>query len=204
MGTKQENITRVQSKNPVQREIEQMLIGSANQASGQINLGGMASGDIFQITPQMEALVNASVGGQADISRRQADQDYEEQERLLRANLAKRGQTDSSFEGISQATLGQQHYQNLANIESQRSSAGSQALLNLPFQIGQQQLGANQLLLQQLGAANPVLDAYNQTRMANSTNTQSQSGMGNTFGQFAQLGSGAFGQGGIFGSRKHG
>ena len=204
MGTKQETTSRVQQKNPMQREIEQMYMGASQSALDQMNLGGLASGQMPELTPEIMALINQSVGGQADISRRQINADYEDAERDMRTNLLKRGQGDTSYEGISQAVLGRDRARQLANIESQRSGSASQAMLALPFQTAQQQLSANQLLLQQLGAANPVLNAYQQTRMANSTGTTNTSGAGNTIGQFSSIGmglasGGAFGAGGAFG-----
>jgi hypothetical protein len=172
MGSKkEEQKQRTFQKKPEERAFEQWVRDQAMKYGDQLTLGDLAStGGDFRITEDMEALVNQAVGGQADVAKRNLLASQADQERLLRANLAKRGQTDSSYEGISQATLGQETLRQLANIESQRMSGGAEALINLSNQGVQSRLSANQQLLAALtGMAPASMGIANQFALGNFT-----------------------------------
>ena len=179
MGSKTEVKNQTAPRTKEQKEWDQYMLSLARKAGDALDIESMAGDDPLEITDAMKSLVNRAVGGQADIQRRQVDADYEDQERQLRALLAKRGQTDSSNEVVEQAVLGRDRVRSLANIESQRSSTVSNALLNLPFQNAALTHNRNSDLLSILtGTAHPVMNAGLQTRLANSTQTQETSGLG--------------------------
>jgi hypothetical protein len=150
-----------------------LLSHLSNQFGGQFgDLSQLAKGNVGGPTEQDTNLVQQSIGRSGEMAQR-------ELERILGPLMAQisegstgRGVQGSSMEQLSRI-LGQREISGrVADLIGNAQQQGGQALLNLPFQRGEMQLGANQALFQMLsGSANPVLANQLQSRMAQQKTT---------------------------------
>ena len=147
----------------------------------------MARGEFAGPTGADQELIAQSIGSAGDAARNALQTQGDILAAQGREQLSSRGVSGSSSEvlGTLLNQLGTQ--QGINQSIYQQQAQGGQALLNLPFQRAQTQIGANQALFQQiLGASNPALSSLTQSRIAQPTTTQTQSGVG--LNQIAQLG----------------
>ena len=154
--------------------LRQLLASLGQQAGGQFgDLSQLAQGNIGGPTEQDRQLVEQSIGASADIARRELERTLAELQGQLGEQLSSRGIQGSSIEAVQRGQLGARGLDQIANLLSQESAQGGQALMNLPFQRAQTQLGANQTLLQRLtGTGGLGAQLGLQERLAQGTSTQ--------------------------------
>ncbi len=133
------------------------LVKRSQAAGGQFgDLSQLAQGNIGP-NAQDQALVQQSIGASGDIVRRQMQQFLSEAMPQVASDAAARGLSGSSMEAANRAITMRGVSNQFADLMSQQQQQGAQALMQLPFQRAQTQMGANQLLFQQLmGAVTPV------------------------------------------------
>ena len=153
--------------------IRQLLEQLASGGMGQLgDLSKMAQGQGGQPTGQDQQLIAASIMRARQLAEEQMKQSGAVQGSQLRERLTGRGVAGSSAEVAENLlqSLGTQGGIQQSILQAQQ--AGGEALMNLPFMRGQQQLQANQALFQRiLGAAGPMLQAGLQERIAQGTTT---------------------------------
>jgi hypothetical protein len=200
MGTKKtEQATII----PPQSELEGNLLGLLGQIAqgglGQLgDLGALARGELAGPTGADIELIGQTIGRTRELAESQLQRTGDVQRARLGEFLSSRGQAQGTSEAVQQGLLGAdlQNQINQSVIQSQLQ--GGQALLNLPFQRAQTQIGANQALFQRIiGAAQPALASSLQERLAQPTTTQTTSGF--SLGDLMQLGGLAGGLGGLGG-----
>ena len=157
-----------------EQNLRDLLASLGQGAGGQFgDLSQLAAGNIGGPTGADQALVEQSIGASADIARRELERTLEQLQSQLGEQLASRGIQGSSIEAVQRGQLGSRGLDQIANLLSQESAQGGQALLNLPFQRAQTQLGANQTLLQRLtGTGGLGAQLGLQERLAQGTSTQ--------------------------------
>ena len=168
----------------IRRLLEQFASGGVEQLG---DLGALAGGEVGSPTGADQELIAGSIGRARQLAEEQLRVTGATQGAQLREQLAGRGVQGSSSDVAQNLlqSLGTQGAINQSTLQAQQQ--GGQALMNLPFQRGAMQLQANQALFQRIiGAANPVLSAGLQERIAQPTMTQTQSGMSPE--QYAKLG----------------
>ena len=122
----------------------------AKSGVGQMgDMGALASGQM-SITPEDENLIRRIGEITNQMQRQQARGHFEDMSGAVEDQLLSRGMEGSSIEAVNQALLGRQLQQSLDQGSLQQQATGAQQLQQMPFQRGQMQLGANQLLLQQI------------------------------------------------------
>ena len=157
----------------LQKLMQQLLKGQAGQLG---DLSQLASGNLG-ITESDKRMIADSLGFTRDIVSRDTAALSQEGQARLGETLAARGIQGSSAESVDRAILERDLQRQGANQMDQGRIEANQAMMQLPFQRAQVQLGANQQLFQNiLGAANPLLSNYLQDRMARQTQTDQQSG----------------------------
>ena len=125
-------------------------------------VGGPSEADI--------RLISETLGRTRDITSRNLEDLSAEGQARLSEQLASRGIQGASIESVDRAILERDLQRRGADVLDRSRIEANQALLQLPFQRAQVQLGANQTLLQGLlGAANPLLQGLTQERMAQGT-----------------------------------
>ncbi len=170
---------------PEQEQAQRQLMEQAQQAFGQMgDLSGLAAGDLSQLSPAMLAAIQQSQAG----ARQGIQTNYENEMRNQQMAASGRGIAGSSMEAVGSALLGQGRTQQLANLDAQ----AAQAQMTMPFQMAQQQMGANQLL-GQLGAGmmGQNVGIYSQERLGQGTASGSQTTTGFNLGEIAPM-AGAF------------
>lgn len=191
-GTSQSSTT-VGQAGEIETGIQELLAGLAGNVGGQIgDLSNLTSGNVMELSPEVQGNIQNLYNTQAQASRRQLGADYQQQVFDTQDYLAKRGFQDSSEESTQFGALGAQHQRNLADVEGQRIGGISQANLSLPFQIGQQQIGAQNSLFGGLqGLTGSLLNNFLQRSLGersttgSSTGTGSQQTSGFTLGELA-------------------
>ncbi len=155
-----------------------LLTQMARQFSGQFgDLSQLASGNIGGPSEQDYQLVQQSIGRSGEMAQRELERVLGPMMAQLGEGTTARGVPGSSMEQLSKILGGREISGRVADLMSGAQQQGGQALLNLPFQRGEMQLGANQALFQMLsGSANPVLANMLQSRMAQPT-TKSETPM---------------------------
>lgn len=183
---------------PAQQQVQDLLARNAEQFSGQFgDLSQLAAGNLGSLSPEIERLIQEST--QAE--RLAIQQNFENEIRTQGELASQKGRAGSSADSIMAALIGQGRTNQLAGLES-RSSAQR---INLPFQLAQSQLGANQLIGGLVsGSTNPLLAALSQERLGQGTSAGTQTQTGGAFETALGFGSsfasgGAFGAGGTFG-----
>lgn len=101
------------------------------QKPPEINLG---------VTPQDQALVAQSIGAAGDIARRELEATLPTILGQASAQAGASGLTGGSAEGASRGLAGAQAIRSVADLLSQQSARGGEALLNLPLSRAQLQL----------------------------------------------------------------
>lgn len=177
-------------KAAMNQQIDQLLAALTQQGSAagaqMGNLGGLAAGNIGP-NAQDQALVQQSIGASGDMARRQLEQFLAEAMPQVSSDAAARGLSGSSIEAANRAITMRGASQQFADLMSQQQQQGAQALMQLPFQRAQTQMGANQLLFQQLmGAVTPVTN----TRMQQ-MQKRPKPNYGQAIGQVIGMGVGA-------------
>jgi hypothetical protein len=167
----------------LQSLLQNLIKGQAGQLG---DLSQIASGK-FGVTEEDRRLIADSLGFTRDIVSRDIAGLSAEGQGRLGESLAARGIQGSSIESVDRAILERDLQRQGANLLDQSRVESNQALMQLPFQRAQTQIGANQALFQSiLGAANPLLNSFLSSRLTNTTTTNKQSGGG--LGQLVQLG----------------
>lgn len=192
MGSKKTtNTTEIPGASQAELLLRQLLGGVAGDAAGQLgDLSQLAGGQIGSPTGADQELIAASIERARQLAENQVQVSGQVQQAQLRENL--QGATDSSREVAANLLQSLGTQQSIDQSVLQAGQQGGQALLNLPFQRAQTQLGANQALFQRIvGAASPVLAGQLQERIAQPTTTQETSGFDLT--TLAQLGGAAAG-----------
>jgi len=205
MGPKKTTTTNQQSQErsstsvgqATEREtgIQDLLMQLAGNTASQFgDISNLAAGDMMNLDEGTTQQINALFNSQADASRRQASTDYKDTIYNTQDYFAKRGVADSSMERMGQGQAAQGYRNTLADIEGQRTQGIAGANLSLPFQIAQQQIGANQMLGSQIpGFTNVLMNNFLQRSLGNRTTEGTSSGTGAqetegfTFGELAQL-----------------
>jgi len=179
-----------------EQALQQLFAQLAKSAGGQLgDLSGLASGQLQGPTAADQSLVEQSFGATADMARRGIDDEVTRLMSQLDEQLASRGIQGSSIESVNRGQVFGQGVNRMADVLSQLQGQQGQALMNLPFQRAQTQLGANNALFQQIaGLGSPVLNAGLQERL-NTINTSTTSTTHDPMAQL-QLGMQAAGIGG--------
>jgi len=97
-----------------------------------------------------QALIDQSIGASSDIARRELEKTLQQIMAQQSEALAARGIQGSSIESMMAGQVGSEGLRQFANQLSGEQQQGAQALMNLPFQRGQLELGRNQALMQRL------------------------------------------------------
>lgn len=164
-------------------QVLDLIMKMQQRASGQMgDIGALARGETGQLgpSPADKALVEQSIGASSDIARRQLEQFLSELMPQISQGMASRGIGGSSMEMAQRAIGGREATRQFGDILSRAQGQGAEALMQLPFQRAQTQLGANQLLFQQLmGAVMPVTS----TRLQQLKKKPKPKGAGDIIGQ---------------------
>jgi hypothetical protein len=180
MGKKKTETTQTQSigqLTPEQQALQKQILAQLGGLQGQMgNLSALAGGNLQGLNPEIARLIEASQAG----ARRQAEQQYNEAIRSGRIAASASGIDGSSAEAIAQAMAGQTRDQTMADLNSQ----AAQMQVQLPFQLANTQLQANQLLQGAYGQGSQgLLNALVQQRLGQGTTTGTQTQSGGVFGQ---------------------
>jgi hypothetical protein len=151
------------------------------------DLSQLAQGNIGGPSAQDLSLIANTLDRTRDITSRNLGVLSQEGQARLTESLSSRGIEGSSIEGFDRAILERDLQRQGGDLLDRSRIESNQALMQLPFQRAQVQMGANQTLLQGLlGAVNPLLGGLTGERLAQGTQTQTSSGF--DFGQLVQLG----------------
>ena len=167
------------------RTLLQRLIESSAGQFG--DLSALAQGEVGGPTADDLALIASTLGRTRDITQRNLSVLSQEGQARLSERFAAQGMTGASSEFVDRAILERDLLRQGGNLMDRSRIEANQALMQLPFQRAQVQLGANQTLLQGLlGMANPLLQGLQQDRALSGTTVQEMPGM--TPAQAIQLG----------------
>jgi hypothetical protein len=148
---------------PEQKRILDAMGQRMDAVQGQFgDLTDLAAGNMQQLSPEVEQAIKDA----QQFARLNIDENFEQGMRDQQLSASQRGISGSTAEQIGSTLLGRER----SNQLSQLDSSAANMRLQLPFQLAQQQMGANQLLSQMF------------------------SGIGSSFAS-----GGAFGAGGLFG-----
>ena len=177
MGSQTTTTTeKVQGPGSQENELLQQLMKMVQGAGGAIDmaaLGKLASGQMQGPTESDYNLVQQSIGRTGEMAQREFQRQAGQQNAAIGENLTSRGIKGSSAELLQNLLGGQEMQGRLADLMAQSQNQGGQALMQLPFQRNEQQMGANQLLFNMLtGASAPALQTLLTGRLANRTTTQ--------------------------------
>jgi hypothetical protein len=141
--------------------LQTLLTRLAGDAGGQFgDLSALAQGQMMGPTEADRQLVDQSIGASSDMAMRELQRLIPQLQAQFGEQAAARGIQGSSIDAIGQGQIYSQGVQQLGNMMSQQQQMGAQALMQLPFQRAQTQIGANQALFQRLaGTASPVMGA---------------------------------------------
>ncbi len=170
----QETTKTIRGASGGEAQMNRLFAQIAQQAGG--NLGSLADLDL---TPnsQDQALVDQSIGASSDIARRELEKTLQQIMAQQSESLAARGIQGSSIESMMAGQVGSEGLRQFANQLSGQQQQGAQALMNLPFQRGQMELGRNQALMQRLtslGGAVQQGGLQERLNTIGSTTTQTQ------------------------------
>lgn len=178
MGSQTTTETTKRSADPAgQQESSAMqaLLSMARSAGNQMgDLSQLAQGNMGMPTAYDQQLVEQSIGASTDIAQRELQRQLEQLMAQYGEQLAARGLQGSSIEAMGSGQIFSRGLDQMANLASQGQQMGSQALMSLPFQRAQTQIGANQQLFRQLvGGAQPTMEAGLQERLSTMSETAS-------------------------------
>lgn len=179
-----------------EKEMQELLLQLMRQAGSQFDVGGIASGQGLVPSEADQRLVEESIGAASDIGRRELDEFLRGRQLQFDEVASARGIQGSSIEAVQRGQIEKEGVRQFADMLSRQTQQGSQALMQLPFQRTQAQLGANQQLLQAiLGGGGTGLQAGLQERLAGTTTTTEQPlGPGDLLNLGGQLGSARLGR----------
>jgi hypothetical protein len=173
MGTQKTTTTNtIPGAGGQESALRDLLLKFAQSQEGQFgDLSKLAQGDIGGPTADDLALISQTLGRTRDITQRNLSALSQEGQARLGEQLAAQGLSGSG-EAFNRAMLERDLIRQGANLQDQSRIEANQALMQLPFQRAQVQLGANQTLLQGLlGASNPLLQSFLGERQAQGTET---------------------------------
>jgi hypothetical protein len=195
----QETTRTVDAARGNEKVISDLFTKIAQEAGGQLgDLGpDLAAGP----TAQDRELVEQSIGASSDIAQRELERSIEQIMAQLSEQLAGRGIQGSSIESMLAGQAGSQGIQSMENLLSREQAQGGQALLNLPFQRAQTEIGRNQALLQRLTSlGTPIQQAGLNERLntidTTTVNTQSGGANAMNIGKLAARAAAAYFTGG--------
>lgn len=174
MGTKTTTTNTIpeagRQESGVRNQLEQLMQSLQGQFG---DLGGLAQGQLGGVTADDLALITNTLDRTRDITQRNLGSLSQEGQARLSEQLSSRGISGASIESVDRAILERDLTRQGSNLLDQSRIEANQALMQLPFQRAQVQLGANQTLLQGLlGAANPLLQGLQTDRLAQGTQTE--------------------------------
>ena len=171
MGSKTTTTNTIPGAGAQENTIRGLLQNLASSQAGQLgDLSQLAQGQLQGPTADDLALITNTLDRTRDITSRNLNVMSQEGQARLSEQLASRGISGASIESVDRAILERDLTRQGANLMDQSRIEANQALMQLPFQRAQVQLGANQTLLQGLlGASNPLLQSLQQDRLAQST-----------------------------------
>jgi hypothetical protein len=190
MGFKQtqETQTSIPARTGAESSLLALLQQLAQGGAGQLgDLSALAGGQVSGPTGQDVELVSQTIGRARELAQRQLETSGAQLAAQGREQLTSRGVSGSSAEvlGTLLNQLGTQ--QSVAQSILGAQQQGGEALMNLPFMRGQQQLQANQALFQRiLGSSGQALQHPLQERLAQMSSTTETSGF--TMQDLMQLG----------------
>jgi len=173
--TKQTTKNQINAQSASERQAMESLLQGATSAGQQMgDLSAIAGGDMGMPTAYDQQLVEQSIGASTDIAERELRRRLEEMMAQYGEQMSARGIQGSSIEAMGAGQIYSGGLDQLANIISQGQGQGATALMNLPMQRAQTQIGANQALFQRLvGGAQPVMQA-GLTERLNTMTTQTK------------------------------
>ena len=179
MSTKQtqETTKSIRSATGNEAALNALFTQIAQEAGA--NLGSLGQNMLGGPTAADRDLVEQSIGASGDIARRELERSMEQIMSQVSEQLAARGIAGSSIESMMAGQVGSQGLQSIENLMSREQAQGGQALLNLPFQRAQTEIGRNQALLQRLTSLGGAVQQGGLQERLNTigqTTTQSQSG----------------------------
>lgn len=157
----------------------------AQQAGG--NLGDLQN-LLGGPNAQDQALVDQSIGASSDMARRQLEKTLTQIMAQQSDALAARGIQGSSIEAMMAGQVGSEGLRQFADQLSQQQQQGAQALMNLPFQRAQVELGRNQALLQRLTSLGGAVQQGGLQERLNTISTKSTQETPMSAGQMMQIG----------------
>jgi len=169
-------------------QLRGLLSTLASSTSGQFgDLSSMASGNISASDSDRQFIETAQ-NAAAEIARKNAENNFASQKRLVEEQLLSKGMEGGSIEAVTTALMGKSNQDALNNINLQQQGQAAEQMTSLPFQRAGVQLSANQLLLQKLlGAANPVMQQSLQERLAQGTTTSRTETSPGAFDYFKEI-----------------
>lgn len=190
MGQKTETRTnKLPPKSSMEQQLLTLLTQMAKQSGGQMgDLSKLASGDMSALGPTGadRELVGNSIGAARDMAARSLEFTGAEQQAQLGETLAGKGIQGSSIEAVQRAIMQRGMQNEIANNVDRATQEGGQALLNLPGQRAQVQLGANAELMNRLsGAGGLSLNSMLQERLAQVKSTNKTTGA--SWGELGQI-----------------
>lgn len=142
------------------------------------NLSDLASGKL-QVSPEDAALIAQIQRLTGEAARKEMQSNYELTASQVEGQLLEGGLAKSSIEAVQQALLGKQLQSSLDQSALQGQINSAQQLRQSMYDTAGIKLNANQLLLNQiLGGAGGVAEMGLRERLAQTTTTTSQSGLG--------------------------
>ena len=172
MGTKTTTTNTIPEAGGQETALRDLLKKFAESQAGQCgDLSKLAQGEIGGPTADDLALISQTLGRTQDITQRNLSALSQEGQARLGEQLAAQGLSGSG-EAFNRAMLERDLIRQGANLQDRSRIEANQALMQLPFQRAQVQLGATQTLQQGLfGASNPLLQSFLGERMAQGTQT---------------------------------
>jgi hypothetical protein len=188
----QETTKTISSASGNEAAMNELFTMLAQQAGGQ--LGNLGPEMLGGPTAADRDLVAGSIGASTDIAKRELEVAMQQIMAQLSEQLASRGIQGSSIESMMAGQVGSQGLRSIADLVSQQQAQGGQALLNLPFQRAQTEIGRNQALLQRLtslggavqqGGLQERLNTIGSTTTAKQSATDTAMQLGQTAGRTA-------------------
>lgn len=172
MGTKTTTTNTIPEAGSQETALRDLLKKFAESQAGQFgDLSKLAQGQVGGPTADDLALISQTLGRTQDITQRNLSALSQEGQARLGEQLAAQGLSGSG-EAFNRAMLERDLVRQGADLSDRSRIEANQALMQLPFQRAQVQLGATQTLQQGMfGAANPLLQSFLGERQAQGTQT---------------------------------
>lgn len=194
--TTTETTNTIRGASGAEAAMQQLFQRLAEMSGGQLgDLSALASGNMQGPTAADQALVDKSFGYTAEAARGQIDQEMARMMSQLDEEMRARGLQGSSIESVGRGQVASAGVNRMAELMAQLQNQQGNALMQLPFQRGQMQIGANTALFNQIaGMGSPLLSSGLQERLA-SMSTKSTSETYDPIGQITAGAQVAFGGG---------